>query len=251
MKSVQYLWALALTAFFSVVALGACSNTGETVTFVMGTSADYPPYEFIDTSGGQEEIVGFDIDMARAIARELEVELEIQNLDFDNLIPALEAGEVDFVMAGLSPTDERRERVDFTDIYYKGESIILTRKGRQVTDPEALAGQRLGVQAGSIQADAATKQVPQAEIVSMTTIGELVQAVKAGTLAAAVIEATVAQSYVAANPDLDFRTPFDAETQGSAIALPKDSDDLERFNTILKQLQDSGEIERLIQKWFG
>ncbi|NJL00705.1 MAG: amino acid ABC transporter substrate-binding protein [Spirulinaceae cyanobacterium SM2_1_0] len=251
MKSVRQLWSSALAAVLSVVALGACSDAGTEQTLVMGTSADYPPYEFIDTSGGEEEIVGFDIDIARAIAAELDTDLKIENRPFDDLIPALQAKSVDFVMAGMSPTAERRELVDFTDIYYKAESIILTRQGQRADSPAALAGQKVGVQAGSIQAEAAAEQLPEAELVELEAIGEIVQAVKAGELDAAVIESTVAKSYTAANPDLNFETPFDAGTEGSAIALPKGSDDLERFNEILKQLQDDGEIERLIQKWFG
>jgi len=252
MERMQHFWALALTALFSVTALGACQSAENDRTLVMATSADYPPYEFIDTSGGEEEIVGFDIDIARAIASELGVELEIENRDFDDLLPALQEGEVDFVMAGMSPNDERRELVDFTDIYYKAESIILTRRGKSIDNPaEDLAGKKVGVQAGSIQADAAAEQLPEAEMVEQEAIGELVQAVKSGELEAAVIESTVAESYAAANPDLNFDTPFDAGTEGSAIALPKDSDDLERFNEILKQLQESGETKRLIQKWFG
>lgn len=252
MKRMQHFWALALAALFSVAALGACQGTEDAETLVMGTSADYPPYEFIDTSGGEEEIVGFDIDIARAIASELGVKLAVENRDFDDLLPALQQGEVDFVMAGMSPNEERRQLVDFTDIYYKAESIILTRRGKSIDNPtEDLAGQKVGVQAGSIQADAAAEQLSEAELVEMEAIGELVQAVKSGDLDAAIVESTVAESYAAANPDLNFDTPFDAGTEGSAIALPKDSDDLERFNEILKQLQDSEEIKRLIQKWFG
>ncbi len=250
-QSIQRGWALALAACLSVFALGACGDSGSDRPLVMGTSADYPPYEFIDTSGGEEEIVGFDIDIARAIASDLGVEVTIENHNFDDLLPALVEGDFDFVMAGLSPTDERRELVDFTEIYYKAESILLTRQGQGVEGPDDLAGQQVGVQAGSIQADAATERIAEAEIVEVDAIGELVQAVKAGDLAAAVVESTVAKSYAAANPDLDFDIPFEAGTEGSAIALPKGSEYLDRFNASLQKLQASGEIERLIQKWFG
>ncbi|MCJ2544230.1 transporter substrate-binding domain-containing protein [Synechococcus bigranulatus str. 'Rupite'] len=84
----------------------------------MGTSPDYPPYEYYDTSSGQEQIVGFDIDIANYIAEEPGFNLRVVGMNFSGLIPALQANRVDFVMAGMTPTEERKQNVDFSEVYW-------------------------------------------------------------------------------------------------------------------------------------
>lgn len=95
---------------------------------VMVTSADYPPYEFRDTATGKNEIIGFDVDIAKRITQELGYDLEIRDSDFNGLIPALQAGRADFVMAGMTPTPERKKNVDFSDIYYEAKIQLLPKK---------------------------------------------------------------------------------------------------------------------------
>ncbi|MDJ1184407.1 transporter substrate-binding domain-containing protein [Roseofilum casamattae] len=245
MKSLKTFLSLSIITLLSILSISACGPR----TLVMGTSADYPPYEFKDTTGAETEIVGFDIDLARAIASSLNVTLAIEDMNFDELIPALEKNRVDFVMAGLSPTPEREAKVDFTDIYYKASTIVLMPKSKRFQPPEELAGKRIGVQVSSTQADAAGK-VPDIELVEFDKIGEIIQAVQGKTIDGAIIESTVARQYASANPDLDFSHPFDTGEEGSAIAFPKGSEYTQQFNRILQQLKQNGEIERLIQKWF-
>ena len=110
-----------------VVALAACAPSGDTTNtitgekikqiqaagkIVLGTSADYPPYEFHETINGVDTIVGFDIEIAKVIAKELGVELEIKDMSFDGLLAALQSGTVDMVIAGMSATPERQKSVD-------------------------------------------------------------------------------------------------------------------------------------------
>ena len=124
----------------SILALAACGNTSDTADssatdsaastattdklqeikdkgkLVMGTSADYPPYEWHLIKDGKDEIIGFDIDIAQAIADELGVELEVKDMAFDGLIPALSTGKIDMIIAGMNATEERKQSVDFTDV---------------------------------------------------------------------------------------------------------------------------------------
>ncbi len=216
----------------------------------MGTSADYPPYEFKDSTGGTEQIVGFDVDIAKALAESLNFKLEIQDMNFDQLIPALEAKQVDFVMAGMSPTPERQARVDFTNLYYKASSIILVPRGNVLNLPADLNGKNVGVQRGSIQAEAGAK-ITGVKLVEFDKIGEAIQAVKMKEIHGAIIESTVAESYASANPDLDFTYQFDTGSSGSAIALPKGSKYTQAFNKVLTEMQEKGEIKKLVEKWFG
>ncbi|HCF29759.1 MAG TPA: polar amino acid ABC transporter permease, partial [Cyanobacteria bacterium UBA11049] len=102
----------------------------------MVTSADYPPYEFRDTATGKDEIIGFDIDIAKRIAEELNFELEIRDTDFNGIIPALQSRRADFAMAGMTPTEERRKNVDFSEIYYEAKNTIVSQKGNNLKNPE-------------------------------------------------------------------------------------------------------------------
>src|SRR3954447_9229589 len=92
------------------------SNNKDAKVLKMGTSADYPPFEYIDTAKGSD-IIGFDIDLANALAEKTGYEIEVQDMDFNSLIPALQAKQIDIVLAGMTPTPEREENVDFSDIY--------------------------------------------------------------------------------------------------------------------------------------
>ncbi|MDX2272622.1 MAG: transporter substrate-binding domain-containing protein [Cyanobacteriota bacterium] len=222
---------------------------------VMGTSPDYPPYEFYDTSGGQEKIVGFDVDIANYIGEKLGYEIEISGMDFNGLIPALQAKRVDFVMAGMTPTEERKQNVDFSDIYFEAKNTIVAKKGSNFKTAADLSGKKVGVQLGTIQEgdakDIAEKDTT-VQVVSLNKVGEIVQEIKAGRIDAAIIEDTVAAGFTTSNPDLEFNVIPSEGPSGSAVAFPKGSDALvAEFNKVLAEMKESGELEKLVLKWFG
>lgn len=231
---------------------GGSSNTAEqSKKLIMATSADYPPYEFIKTAGGREEIVGFDVDIAKAIGEELGYEVEVQNVDFNGLIPALQAGRADFVMAGMTPTEERQKNVDFSTIYYEAQNTIVARKGANLTSADSLNGKNVGVQLGSIQ-EGAAKDIQGINIVRLNRINEIIQELKSGRIDAAIVENTVAKGFIDANPDLEFNPiPNKPGESGSAIAFPKGSALKGEFDPVLQRLIDSGKITELANKWFG
>ncbi|HEY9872566.1 MAG TPA: ABC transporter substrate-binding protein/permease [Candidatus Obscuribacterales bacterium] len=216
---------------------------------VMFTSADYPPYEFRDTATGKNEIIGFDVDIANYITQKLGYKFEVRDTDFNGLIPALQSRRADFVMAGMTPTPERQRNLDFSDIYYEAKNTIVAKKGSNLTKPEDLAGKKVGVQLGTIQEKEANKY-KGVTIVPLNKTGEIIQEIKSNRISAAIIENTTAQGFIANNPDLEFNTILSTEASGSAIAFPKGSELVDDFNRVLKQMKDSGEIERLAKKWF-
>lgn len=216
----------------------------------MATSADYPPYEFVDSSSGNQEIVGFDVDIAKAITEELGYELEIQNIDFNGLIPALQAKRADFVMAGMTPTEERKQNVDFSDIYYEAQNTIVTVKGSGLTTAASLNGKTVGVQLGSIQ-EGAAKEIQGANVKPLNRINEMIQELKAGRVDALIMEDTVAEGYITNNPDLELNVIPNEGESGSAIAFPKGSELTPEFNRVLSEMESSGKIEELVNKWFG
>ncbi|WP_228040020.1 transporter substrate-binding domain-containing protein [Nodosilinea sp. LEGE 07088] len=258
-------WFLASTVAVAVTTVGltAACGGGQSVgddaaaggsVLTMATSADYPPYEFVETAGGTEEIVGFDVDIARHIATELGYELEINNIDFNGLIPALQAGRADFVMAGMTPTEERKQNVDFSSVYYDAKQTIVFPSGSGITGPADLGGKTVGVQLGSIQEELGKELAESTaglELSPLNRINEIVQELKSGRIDAAIIEDTVAAGFLANNPDLESVVIPEEGPVGSAVAFPKDSELVADFDRILAEMESSGLMEELIVKWFG
>lgn len=265
------LFSVALSSLLAVAVLAGCGTgnqqgagqqpagqepagqAGEQKKLVMATSADFKPYEFHDLSSGKDEIVGFDVDIAKYIGKELGFEVEIVDMNFDGLVPALQAKRADFVMAGMTPTPEREKNVDFSIVYYDSKNSIVSKKDSGLTKPEQLAGKKVTVQTGSIQEGAAKelqKTLQGMEIISLNKTGEIVEEVKTGRVDAAILENTVAKGFIEANPELQFTT-FEGDSKlNTAIAFPKGSPYVEDFNKVIKQMQENGEMEKLIKKWF-
>ncbi len=218
----------------------------------MATSADYPPFEYIDTAKGSD-IIGFDIDLVNALAEKTGYEVEIQDMDFNSLIPALQAKQIDIVLSGMTPTPEREENVDFSDIYYSANHMIVSPKDKEIKTIEELEGKTIGVQLGSIQEEKATEISKEVDlkIENRNKISELVQEMKSGRFDAAIIEDKVAEGYFAKDDQLTGFTLESTEEAGSAIAFQKGSEYTKEFNDALNEMKENGELDELIVKWFG
>ncbi|MFD2371168.1 transporter substrate-binding domain-containing protein [Brevibacillus sp. GCM10020057] len=276
MKKQMSIFSMALTSLLAVAVMAGCGTgnqsgagqapaqqpagqeqaqpSGEKKTLTMATSADYKPYEFHDLTSGKDEIAGFDVDIAKYIGQELGYEVQITDMNFDGLIPALQTNRADFVMAGMTPTPERQKNVDFSDIYYDAKNTIVSKKDSNLTKPEQLAGKKVAVQLGSIQESAAKELAKTAtglQITSLNKVGEIIEEVKTGRVDAAIIEDTVAKGFVESNPGLQYTTIESEEANGSAIAFPKGSAHVDEFNKVIKKMKENGEMDKLIKKWFG
>jgi polar amino acid transport system substrate-binding protein len=249
---------LALVVASSTIVMSYLPSSAQSLVgkdeLTMLTSPDYPPYEYYETKDGNRRIVGFDVDIANYIAKELRFKLAIAESDFNGLIPALQAKRVDFVMAGMTPTPERKQNVDFSTIYYEAQDTIVAPKGSNITKPTDLAGKQVGFQLGSLQEQNAKKiaeKVSGIQFKQLNRVPEIIQELKAKRIDATIVEDTVAKGFVASNPDLQF-TPIPPEgPSGSAIAFPKGSTLVEPFNRMLQQMRDSGELQRFATKWFS
>ncbi|MGN1008554.1 MAG: transporter substrate-binding domain-containing protein, partial [Butyricicoccus sp.] len=124
----------------------AASQTASSDTLVMGTNAAFPPYEFVDDNN---EIAGIDAEIAQAIADKLGMTLEIKDMAFDSLIPALQSDTVDIVLAGMTVTDERKEAVDFTESYATGIQVVIVPENSEIASIDDLEGKKIGVQTGT------------------------------------------------------------------------------------------------------
>ena len=216
---------------------------------VLGTSADYPPFEFHIEVEGKDTIVGFDIDIANKIAESIGVELEIIDMKFEGLLPALTAGKIDLIVSGMTPTDERKQSVDFSLTYYDARQtmLVLTETVGTLNTIEAFDGKILGVQKSSIQEDLAKTMFTSSEVKAIDKIPNLIMELKTGKVDGLILAEPVAKQYATANPDLSLNGLDLGSEGGSAIALQKDSGTfLEAIDMTIKNLMDSGEMDQII-----
>ena len=259
----------------SILALAACGNTSDTADssatdsaastattdklqeikdkgkLVMGTSADYPPYEWHLIKDGKDEIIGFDIDIAQAIADELGVELEVKDMAFDGLIPALSTGKIDMIIAGMNATEERKQSVDFTDVYYTQTDIVVIRKedADKFTSEDSLKTAALATQKATVQETYLLETFPDAEIQSVPKWNTAIMSLTTGKVDAVMMVDTVAKQFIAQNDDLMVAN-FDINStpNAAAIAVAKNGGDfLETVNNIVNEMKESGKIEELYQ----
>ena len=232
----------------------ALEDIQEKGTLVIGTSADFPPYEFHSTVNGKDTIVGMDISIAQKIAEDLGVELKIEDIGFDSLLPALESEKVDMVISGMSPTEERRQSVDFSDVYYTGgQNIVVRETDKEIyTNTDDLTGLKVGVQTGSLQETLAQEQMPDSEILSLTKTTDLLLALKTNKIEAILMEKPSAEAYVGNdNQIVTFDGGFLLEEgeQGSAIAFKKDTQSLvEVVNTSLTEINEQDLIPSYLEE---
>ncbi|WP_252254656.1 ABC transporter substrate-binding protein [Clostridium sp. ZBS12] len=217
---------------------------------VVGTSADYPPYEFHKEVDGKDQIVGFDISIAKSLAEDLGVELQINDMDFDGLLIALQAGKVDMVFAGMTPTDERKENADFSDIYYTAQHGVIVRKGEEgkIKSIDDLKDKKIGVQKGSIQERLANEKIPDAQKKALGKVTDLVLDLKNNKVDAILVELPVAEFNCEKNSDIALTNVILEDSEGgSAIAMRKGSDDLKsEINKTIQKLKDEGKVDKFV-----
>ena len=217
---------------------------------VMGTSADYPPFEFHKMIDGKDEIVGFDIEIGKYIAKELGVELEIKDMEFDKLLGGLSTGMLDIVIAAVNPDPERAKEVNFSDIYYEStHSVLINRKDEgNIFSLEDLNGKTIGVQIGTTQEKIAETKIEGAEVVALSSNSDIIMNLKTDKIDCAIMETGVAKAFAQTNNDLLVvdELIIDSGSEGVAIAIKKENDELtEKINEILAKAKSEG----LIEKW--
>jgi ABC-type amino acid transport substrate-binding protein len=212
---------------------------------VMMTNAAFAPYEYL---GSDNQVAGVDVDMAQAIADKLEVELEVVNMDFDGLIPALVAGKGDLVAAGLTITDERKQSVDFSDPYADATQLIIVKSDNtEIKGPDDLKGKTIGVQLGTT-GDIYSSDIEGAEVKQYKTGIEAGMDLKNGKLDAVVLDKLPAQNIVDSNEGLILiDAPLTDEEY--AIAVNKgDAEFLALINGVIKDLQAAGSVAEWTEK---
>ena len=220
----------------------------------MATSPDFAPYEFEDISSGSTQYAGSDIELGKYIAEQLGVELEIQPMDFSACQAAVTTGSVDMAISCFASTPEREESMGLSHGYSIDQTqpnqglLVLAENKDSYTKAEDFVGKKIAAQNGALQQQLVAEQLPDAEMVPVTTANDGVMMLTTGKVDALAIATSVGESYVKNYPEIclsDFY--FDYDSPGNVVAVTKGEDELlEAINEIVDDVMEQG----LYQQWF-
>ncbi len=241
---------IAMLCALMMICMFACSGSAVGADkLTMGTSADYPPFEFIvlDASNSQS-YVGIDISVAEAIAADMDKELSVMNMDFDSLIASLQKGDVDVVLAAMEETEERLAAADFSDPYYTDYPAMILVKADQAenyTSLDSFANKSVGAQTGTTKADIVTGQMPGATFVGLTSVNELVNQLVYDKVDAIVLDGAVALQYAQSNDSLAISSVELGEALLYRVAVQKGDPKglLPAINATIQKLLEAGSID--------
>ena len=210
------------------------------------TDATFPPMEFV--KDGQR--TGFDIDLVEALGKEMGRKIEWIDIDFKGLIPALQAGRADMANSAIYITEERRKVVDFTDPYYAGGLVVLTKKDGPIKSLKDLDGKKVAVQVGTKSVGYLKEHFPKVERVEVEKNQEMFNLAQIGRADAAVTGKPAAKLYAQAHPDM-IVLPEQITVEDYGMALPKNQPETTKaVNEALKKLKANGTYDALVAKWF-
>ncbi len=215
------------------------------LTVAMGIN--YAPYEFFIMENGEKKMVGLDPMIVEELAKDLGVKYEIQEMEFNTIPEAVRNGKVDIGVSGLTPSDERKELVDFSNLYFKaGQGILINKKdGSTIKSIDDLKGKKIGAENGSTQATVA-QGIENAKVTLISGFPTLVQDLMTGNLDAVITELPVADIQVAMYDNLivaEEKIP-DPLGVGCAIAVPKNQEALmQALNATIERLISQGKID--------
>ena len=220
----------------------------------VGTEPTFAPFEFLDTQ--TREFSGFDIDLIKAVADKAGYDVKIMNMGFDALIPALSSGTIDVIASGISITEERQKKVDFTTPYYQSGLSYLIRKDSvdQIKTFADLKGKRLAVQIGTTGAEYA-KNVEGAKVSSFNTTSEAFMDLNARNADAVVLDRPVLAYFLKTKPRVAKQLQLsadvaDAEYFGFAVKMGN-TELQQKLNAAFDELKKSGEFDKIQDKWFA
>lgn len=246
---------LAASAAVLAISLGAAHAQDMKVR--IGTEGAYPPFNNLEADGS---LVGFDIDIARALCEEMNAECEFITQDWDGIIPALQAGKFDAIIASMSITEERMEKVDFTNKYYNTPPAVAVPKDSDIngSSPEDLAGKVIGVQGSTTHSNYAEATYTDSEVRQYPTADEYKLDIVNGRLDAVVDDIIVLEEWLASDDGACCRiagtiTPVDEiHGLGAGIAVRKGETELvEKFNAAIDAIRANGKYKEINDKYFS
>ena len=227
------------------LSLAGCGGEKKT-TLVMATNAEFPPYEYRDG----DQIVGIDAEIAKAIADDMGLELVIEDMQFDSIVPAVQSGKADIGIAGMTVTEDKLQNIDFSIPYTTSTQVVIVTNDSPITSPADLEGKTIGVQLGTT-GDQYSSEIENATIERYNKGFEAVQALGQNKIDAVIIDREPARAFVADNEGLKILDE-DYTVEDYAIAVAKDNQELlEQVNASLTKLKDSGKLQEIIDKYIS
>ncbi len=238
---------LAVVLWLGLMLAGGQVAQAQGRTLRVVTDADYPPMEFFKG----DKRTGFDIDITEALAKAMGDTVQWIDIDFKGLIPAVQAGRADLATSALYVTDERRQVVDFTDPYYAGGLVVVTRKDGPVKSVKDLDGRRVSLQVGTKSVDFMKQDYPKVERVEVDTNQQMFNLILIGRADAIVTGKPAATLFAQTAPGMTV-LPEQLTTEQYGIATPKTQPDLTRsLNDALRKIKADGTYDRIVSQWFG
>ena len=227
---------------------GASFTTVNKGKLTMSTNAAFPPYEMTTDSG---EFEGIDVEIAGAIAKELGLELQIDDMDFDAALTAAQNGKSDIVMAGVTVTDERLKVMNFSNSYSTGVQVIIIPEGSDIASVDDLATHMIGVQRGTTGSIYCEGDFGEDHVTKYDNGLTAVQALNNGQVDCVVIDKAPAEEFVKVNPGLTILST-EYVTEDYAIGISKENTALlDAVNAALKKLQDDGTVQKIVDKYIS
>ncbi len=274
-KMWQVILAVAL-ATLTVFAVAGCSSSGEKKPaanqpaaassddslakikakgkLVVGTNAEFAPFEFHTIIDGKDAIVGFDMDLAKEIAKDMGVQLEVKELAFDALLAALQSGQIDVIISGMSATEERRKSVDFSEVYYRATQSLLTTKENvgKFNSFSDVKNYKIGLQLSSLQDKLMSTLIPDGKYTKIESMTTLFLSLKSKQIDGIVTAKVVCQMAVVANPEFVIAEKVTIDdsslkSPGVAVAFRKNSASLKsQIDGTVTRLDKSGQMQRYV-----
>lgn len=230
----------------AMMAATLCACAGSDKELVMATNAEFPPYEYHEG----ENIVGIDVEIAEAIAKEMGRTLVIEDMAFDSIIMSVQTGKADIGVAGLTIEPDRLESVNFSVPYTTAAQVIIVMNGSDIETPDDLQGRRVGVQLGTT-GDMYANDIENAEVERYNKGFEAVQALLQGKVDAVMIDSEPAKVFASQNEELMIvDEAFTYEEY--AIAVAKDNEELlKEIDAAINKMKESGELQAIIDKYIS
>ena len=223
-----------------------CQKNEKGSKVYVGTNVEFAPFEYREG----KNIVGFDIDLIKEIARISGFEIEFVDMQFDGLLPALESGKIDLIISGMTATEDRKKFVDFSSPYYSTKQAILVYQDEQkIQSFDDLVGRKVGVVLG-FTGDILVSKIPNIQSQKFNAASEVILALKSKKIEAVVMDYETAKNYAKQNSELKLvQTDFASEEY--AIAMRKGNEELlGKINQAIKQIKENGFYDGLIAKYF-
>jgi len=233
---------LGLTVFLSLYLNSKPEKESKYIHFAI--SAEYPPFEYIDHG----VVTGFDIDLARLIAKQLGKQAVFDSMQFSSILPALSTNQVDAAISTITITKQRKKNFDFTHPYYFENMATIFPVEKPITQMQQLGGQKIAVQLGTTMEIWLKKNVPNAEIITMDNNNQAIAALKAGHVDLVLMDGAQGAVFSQKNPGLSFAI-IAQSGDGYGLALKKHAELTKKINQALHILEQNGELAQLKNKW--